>query len=341
MFTHSNAAHDPMIAAIDLGFGNTKYAYSRDASGHIACTLFPSRVATASDKPLSGGMIQDRDTVTVEAMGSYYEVGPDVDLAMSIHNRQVLNDKFIETPHYMALFKGALSYISTDTIDVLVVGLPVNLVSSKASLLRKKLQGEHIVAEGRKVYVHKVRVAPQPLGGFIHYAVDYGDAATMQEQTNLIIDPGNFTLDWLITNGFKANVKQSGSFPAGMSAIVKATAEALSKDLGINYENYAKIDKALRTGKFNLNGRSVDLKKYAQHALPIVEEGVHAIINNVGDLQDIDNIALVGGGASYYAEAIIQKYPHLNLLSSKDPVFANVKGFYHMGEQSIVQKAAA
>lgn len=330
----------PTVGAIDLGFGNTKFACSRDADNAIVCQLFPSRVALANKK-LCGGLSKQRDTVLVEVDGTQYEVGPDVDLALPVHNSQVLHEKFIETPHYMALFKGALSYMQGDDLEMLVVGLPVQFLTSKSRILATRLQGEHIVAKQRKVRVRRVKVLAQPLGGFTHHVVTQGMNAGMQQQSNLIIDAGNFTLDWLLTHGFKPNDHQSGTFPAGMSAIVRRVAEAIGQDMGIHYDNHAKIDRCLHSGGFRLNGRSMDLDTYLRHAQPVIEEGINAMVNQVGDLRDVDNIALVGGGARYYEHALRAKYPHMHFLSMVDPVFANVKGFYNVAEQSRRQVEAA
>ena len=69
------SAMSPVVRAIDVGYGNTKYL-SLVTSNDIQCGIFPSLAPQASSGPdLAAGLMQRRNTVVVEVDGVKYEVG--------------------------------------------------------------------------------------------------------------------------------------------------------------------------------------------------------------------------------------------------------------------------
>ena len=121
---------ETIVRAIDVGFGNTKYV-AACADGEIHCASFPS-IAYPSLRDLSTGPAAERrKTVAVPINGLFYEVGPEVHLAADTFRATQLHDRYTETPEYAALARGALSLMKVDTVDLLVVGLPVATLTAK------------------------------------------------------------------------------------------------------------------------------------------------------------------------------------------------------------------
>jgi len=316
----------PVIRSIDVGYGNTKYIESV-SDGIVNTKHFASIVNKASSQQVS--ITDVSDIYTVEVDGTEYEVGPGLDPALE-GDMRILHDNFIDTEHYMALNYGALSQMDVNEIDLLMVGLPVDLMESKRHDLEVMLQGQHQVA-GRTITIHKVVAVAQPLGGFLYHAATNNMLDGLSSSRNLLIDPGFFTVDYLVTTGLREVKGKSGSHPTGVSAYLKSIAQEISKDFKVNYSNISHIDEGLRTGVFNLYGKPVDLSKYHKKALSAIMPGVEAIANTVGDGINIDRIVLVGGGAALFKEPIQAILPNHTILCGKESVVANVMGYQLLG----------
>lgn len=346
-----------VVRAIDLGYGNVKYSYQhKDAFGTVECELFPSRSPVAGDRGLTAGIVKGRDTVVVNVHGTEYEVGRGVAMAQGTFDESSVLDKdFCLSDAYLARLRGALyymmgcdkteeKYFDGNHIGLLMVGLPVSTYRNDE--LRNKLKviltGTHELPEGRSVIVDRVMVMPQPLGAFFEYAFENGMFDTMKEQTNLIIDPGFFTFDWLLSSGLTPIDARSDSVNRGMSAVIKSIALAAKKQ-----ENWSAdigmltriLDEHFRSGKpFTVYNKQYDVANYLSAGKAVINEAVASLSNSVGDGADINNIIVAGGGAVLYRDAIQEKFPHHKILIMSNPVFSNVRGFQLAGEQQIIMQ---
>jgi plasmid segregation protein ParM len=303
--------------------------------------MFPSltpQAATTGD--LGAGMLARRNTVNIEVNGVVYEVGPDAELAQGgmARNRNLLTD-YCRSDAYMALLRGALHYMNVLSIDLLSLGLPVSTYGQYKNELMERAVGIHDCA-GRKVHVKNVRVYPQPLGGFFDYAVRSRLFSKMNDETNLMIDPGFFTLDWLVTRGLKTIDARSGAAnDGGMGSLLKGIAKALAKDLDVDESEIgevARIDAALRgVIPFKLFGKEIDISKYKAIGVAKAGESINQLMHTVGRSGDIGNIVLVGGGSYFYEQPLRDRFPRHEIAVAHDPVFANARGFHLIGEQRV------
>ena len=79
-----------------------------------------------------------------------------------------LHEDYIESDSYKALFFGSLIESGSDTIDILVTGLPVNhCTEKKKRALENKLKGIHKVNEKNTINIKKVIVIEQPIGSYM------------------------------------------------------------------------------------------------------------------------------------------------------------------------------
>ena len=348
-------SQSPVVRAIDIGYGNTKFVTSHPPGGEIATGLFPSVAPQKHPSAdLAGGVLERRRTVLVKIGQVTYEVGTDASLAQDASHGRTLDASFARSDTYLALLRGALYYMGSPAIDLLVLGLPVNTYAQHAKYLSTAMVGEHVIPNSRArllpdeapeiaVTVKAVRVFPQPLGGFFDHAIRGGLVRSMRVQTNLLIDPGFFTLDWLVTKGTKPMDARSGAHPGGMSAILRGIAEALARDLGKSVVDIGRLDEALLKGiKPRYYGKDRDISAYLPSAKSKIREYVSVLANKVGAADDIDNIIVGGGGAHFFLDAIKEKFPEQEFTVSKDPIFANVRGFQLAGEEMIrIANAAA
>jgi len=342
---------EPIVRAIDIGYGNVKFVTGHDGiTSEPSVDKFPSKAVIANDVDIGGGLLSRRKTVQVEISGKIYEVGYDAALAQGTHDESSSTDKgFCLTDGYMARVLGTLSYIAKGlpegctTIDLLMGGLPVSTYGTYREELQRKLTGTFSLPQGGTITVKRCAIMPQPMGAYfdsIYGAGGYTDELykQFQRETHLIIDPGFFTFDWLVTNGLKAVGKRSGAVYRGMSAVIGAMAEAISKAEKTDLSSTTKIlDDALREGRSpRLFGHEIDMNQYKQRAQAVIGEAIGSLVSNVGDGADIDNIILAGGGAEYYFDALAKQFPRHTIKICKDPVFANVKGFQYAGVSTLM-----
>lgn len=327
-----------IVRALDLGSGWVKF--NRMVDGKLAYMSFPSLAPRHTGRDLSVSLLGKRDTVAVSVEGTLYEVGPDsADLDSSDSTRN-LNDQYIYTDQYRAAFYGALHYMGEKTIDLLVVGLPLTTIH-RADDLKKLCVGSHKINDTTTVEVKDVLVLPQPMGG-LYYCLSQRDAHSKEndesplkylaEETNLYIDPGYLTFDFLVTNGVKINDARSSAHPGGVSKVLRAICESLSAKFGIKYDNLAAVDKAIERRRIKINGQTEDLLAHIKYAKPAIDGSVNYMRNIAGDGADIDNIFLMGGGQHIFAKTLAQYYKNHTIYVLSNSQFANVMGFQVAGE---------
>jgi len=331
---------ETIVRALDVGYGNTKYVQFHAKGSEIACSLFPSITPQASvGTDLTGGVFQKRNTVIVEVNGVRYEVGRDARLAQDASYGRTLDADYSLTDSYMALVRGAIAYMGVPHIDLLVLGLPVNTHAQYSSTLQQRVLGVHKIPspDGQMidVEVRSVQVTPQPIGAFFDYTIRHGVFGRMKNQTNLLIDPGYYTLDWVVSHGVKMINARSGAHAGGMSSILSTIGESVSKELGHQLQDFAAIDEAIRTGgRPRFFGKERDISEHIRLGKEKARQFVSVLATKVGNAGvDIDNIILAGGGAEFFRDVIQEKFPNHELHMTYEPVFANVRGFQLAGEQ--------
>ncbi|WP_321936212.1 PRTRC system protein D [Paraburkholderia sp. J8-2] len=331
------------VFAIDVGYGNTKYAF-RAGSGTIATGMFPSLAQLAASRALSGygeGVLASRKVAVITIDQIEYEVGPDVSLTAAYGKTgRALSDDYVLSNNYAALLFGALHFSGVTHIERLVLGLPVHNLKKYSAVLKERFSGELDFGHSR-VVVDKVIVIPQPLGSlvFAKYSRE-GDFGPNDE--HLVVDVGYFTTDWVYANGFTMDDKRSGGMPGGASQIYQRVANLVARDEGDEVNGIEMIDKALRTRTpFFFYGKSIDLAPYLERADPLITGVVKEMQNNVGQLPDVRSIMLSGGGAALYAPAIREAFPRVVIEVIDSPCLANAKGFLLAGEGSLARERRA
>jgi len=320
-----------IVRAVDVGFGNTKFV-TGCTDNDIRCASFPS-VAYPSARDLSAVLAAERrKTVAVPIDGLFYEVGPEVGLAAESFRATQMHDRYTETPEYAALLRGALNMMKVDTIDLLVVGLPVAVFAAKKAALEKAMTGKHEVGGGRTVTVRKALAIAQPQGALVYYASLHQKWKAIEQEQSLIVDPGARTFDWLVAKGMRFVQKKSHSVNRGMFDVLQAIAAEISADIGTPYRDFDAIDIALRTGKNPMiYQKSYDIAPLMPIARTIAQQAVSSMMQWIEAAYSFQNIILVGGGAFLFKKAVKEAFPKHRIHEIKEPMYANVKGFQIAG----------
>jgi plasmid segregation protein ParM len=320
-----------IVRAVDVGFGNTKYV-SNIVGADIRCANFPSIACPSMREPANQPGFERRKTVAIPVNGLFYEVGPEVELAAGAFRATQMHDRYIETPEYLALLRGALAMMKIPAIDLLVLGLPVSSFAAKKSVLEKAMAGVHEIGHGRRVTVKKVLAVAQPHGALVDFACQHQKAAAIEHELSLIVDPGSRTFDWLVARGMRLVQNKSFSANRGVSDMLQAIADEISADIGAPFSDIDAIDRALRTGKKpTIFQKPYDLSKAMPIVHSIAQQAVASMMRWVGDAHSFQNIILVGGGAYLFKKAVKEAFPNHRVLEVKDPMHANVRGFQIAG----------
>ncbi len=321
----------PIIRALDIGYGAVKFVRGMMPNGKPLVDVFPS-IIKQLDSSHHLNLMGHRDTCRVTIDDTTYEAGKDMDAAFDGGSNRILNSNYINSNEYKVLFQTALYYMDSDSIDLLVVGLPVSYMDTKAEFLRELFVGTHTVM-GKTKEVKDIHVIPQPIGGFMSTVQAKNlSPAIVKAQRNLLIDPGFFTVDYVAARGMKEINSISGSPPYGMHTLINRICELISKDLNIIYDNISSVDEGLYTGNFTLYGKKIDLKKYAKKASSVFQPAIEDIKNQIGDGREFDKIVLVGGGAQYFEAPLKKAFPNITIEQCASPQTANVLGFQFIGE---------
>jgi plasmid segregation protein ParM len=329
----------PIVRAIDVGYRNTKFTLP-SVAGALECSHFPSVAHFRFDDKALDPLGTRRRTVAPFVNGAYYEVGPDIELAVGRYRAEILHDGFTQTPQYAALMAGALHYMKVDRVDLLVLGLPVaQLLARKGTL--ERFAGEALdVGRKRKVRIGRVLVLAQPQGALYAFATQQGSAsAAVAQGKSLIVDVGARTFDWLVMHRMRVLSNISQSVNRGVSDILIEIAAQIGRELKEDYRNLEAIDAALRSGKtLRIYQKDHDLKRYDSVVQSIAEQAVAAMVQSMDHISDIENIVLVGGGAHLFRKAIKKAFPRHAIHEVQEPLYANVRGFQLLGEQYVREK---
>ncbi|MGG2041484.1 PRTRC system protein D [Burkholderia gladioli] len=328
------------VFAIDVGYGNTKYAH-RAANNAVASGMFPSLAPLAASRAIASygeSVLAARTVATIVVDQVEYEVGPDVSLTAAYgHTGRALADDYVLSANYAALLFGAIHFAGVDHIERLVLGLPVHNMKKYSAELKERFTGQVDFGAGR-VTIDKVMVIPQPLGSLV-LASSNRQGGFGRDVEHLVVDVGYFTTDWVYANGFTMDDKRSGGMPGGASQIYQRIAALIARDQGDAVEDIERIDKALREKKpFFFYGSDIDLEPYLEMAQPLISGVVKEMQNNVGRMANVRSIILSGGGAALYAAVIRRAFPRVLIEVIDAPCLANVRGFLLVGESSLTRE---
>lgn len=323
-----------IIRAIDVGRRNTKFIIDIADSIPVA-TIMPSMAPAFDKRPDQTPDLSGRNTISIPIGNLAYEVGPEVHLAVDRYEAQMMqNDRYCDTPEYMALTLGAIDYMRVPHIDLLVVGVPVSMFkqSKAVAALERKLTGTHRLAGGRAAHVRSVRALAQPGGALMQFATMHENLNGLRQQRTLVIDAGSRTFDWLVASGMQQIASRSNSVDRGMFDVLDTIANAISANLGRAYRDIEAIDSALRSGdKPVIFQRPYEIGRHLAIAKKIPEQAVAEMLRHTGNGADINHIVLVGGGSFFFRSAVQSAFPNHRITELEQPVLATVLGFQTAG----------
>jgi plasmid segregation protein ParM len=319
------------ILGIDIGYSNLKLAFGPKGESPQTC-LRPAGAAPA-DRFGSrfDGKAQD-DFLHVLVEEQEFVAGVSSDRA-EMWSRSLHAD-YTTRPSYQALFHAGLLLSEMERIDVLVTGLPVSqyLDEARRNALAGQMRGTHPITPKRMVSVEKVKVIPQPIGGLLDYIAQ--EDVDIEEARVLVVDPGFFSVDWVVIAHKDIHRQSSGTNLNASSVILEEASRLIAKDHGaaVNTET---LENAVRAGKHTVLvlGQRAEIAPYIEQAAktvgPVAIESIQKSLRTENKMPDL--VILVGGGAPFFRDALQSAFPRLTVATPKNPVFSNARGFWLMG----------
>lgn len=321
------------VLGIDIGYSNLKLAFGK--RGAEPKVLLKPAGAAPADR--LGEKIADKskdDFLRVVVSGTPFVAGLSPDRA-ELWSRE-LHEDYPSTESYRALFHAGLLLAELEQIDLLVTGLPVSqyLNQELRTRLQTQMTGEHQVTPRRRITVQTVKVVPQPVGGFVDHVRNLKDATEFEDSRVLVVDPGFFSVDWVLISNGELRRQSCGTSLEASSVILDEAAKQLANDFGGNVGR-ERLENAVRQNQseVRLFGEKIDITPYLNTASakvgPIVATRLRESLRKENASADI--VLLVGGGAGFFKESVKEAFPHLKVTTPESPVFANARGFWRMG----------
>ena len=321
------------VLGIDIGYSNLKLAYGPQGA-EPKVLLRPAGAAPADrlGEKIRGN--EEEDFVRVLVNETVFVAGISPDRA-ELWSRE-LHENYPSTDSYRALLHAGLLLSELEQVDLLVTGLPVNqyLNEELRNRLVKLMQGEHQVTPRRKINVGQVKVVPQPVGGFVDHVWNLPDATEISDSRVLVVDPGFFSVDWVLISNGELRRQSCGTSLEASSVILDEAVRLIADDFGGSVGR-ERLENAIRNGhaQVRLFGERVEVAPYIKKATdkvgPIVATRLRESLRkeNAG----ADKVLLVGGGVGFFEAAVKEAFPQLKVSTPDTPVFANVRGFWRMG----------
>lgn len=321
------------VLGMDIGYSNLKLAMGETGNGP-AVSLYPAGAAPIDRLPESIGKEENALRVNIDGELWAACVNPG---KFATWNR-ALHQDYVQTASYRALFHAALLLSERDQVDLLVTGLPVSqwLERSRRDALGERLAGKHRVTSRREVEVSVVRVVPQPIGGYLDLLWCSQAVSVLEEGRVLVIDPGFFSVDWVLVEEGDIRRSSSGTSLEAMSVLLEQVSRLMADEHGGTVP-VERLEEALRMQRDHvlLFGRQVEVQPYLQQAAervaPVALEALRQSLRK--ESGSIDAVLLTGGGAALYEPIAKSLFPSNPIFVPEQPELANARGFYYFGSE--------
>jgi plasmid segregation protein ParM len=316
---------------LDIGYSNLKLAMG-DLGNPPEISLYPAGAAPIDRLPESLGKSDEVLRVNVDDALWATCVSPG---KFALWNR-ALHQDYSRSDSYRALFHAALLLSRRNRVDLIVTGLPVSQWLDRAhrEAVATSLRGTHRVTPKREVVVAEIKVIPQPIGGYLDVLWSSEDGAVMEEGRVLVIDPGFFSVDWVLVEEGDLRKTSSGTSLEAMSVLLDHASRLIADEYGGKVP-VDRLEEALRLRRDHilLFGRHVEIQPYLRQAAakvaPVALEALRESIRK--ESGSVDLVVLTGGGAEFYESVAKSLFPSNPICVPEQPELANARGFYYFG----------
>lgn len=324
------------IVGVDVGYSNLKIVVGDSTSDRPKKEFIMPAGAGPAEKmpsPISGADTSGAG-ISVLIDGEKWAVG--VEPGRLQGHERALDRRYTQSNQYRALFYGALASAEMSHIDHVVTGLPVSLHADRdlRDGLTRLLTGHHQISGDRAITVDRVSVIPQPVGAYMDLMIDFQDVDLIDKGRILILDPGFFSLDWVIVEAGEVRTAFSNSSYSAISKVLEVVHDRIQVDHDARV-GVAKLECALRHGESEIyaRGKKINFNQYlCETANEVLAGAMQAVQRSMRtEDRDVDLILIAGGGARIIEPVVRSAFPGAQVVIPADPVLANARGFWFYG----------
>lgn len=317
---------------LDIGYSNVIGTFG-NGNGQHESIVRPSQAAPLKEVPGDSALRAGEVLVDVDGELWIAFAAPG-----RVQDGRELHEHYTKSAAYKALFKASLLHAAgeSNVIDHLVTGLPVSQSRDESYVqgVVEMMTGSHKVTANRTIEVKSVTVVAQPIGTLTDIYCSSDHAEVVEESVSLILDPGFFSVDWVLFDHKELISQSSSSSVKAMSVLLEACNSDIARHHGGN-PGMEKIEHALQSGRnyIMMFGQRVDLTDHLRRAADIVIPAVFTEIKQTLRFHKgraIDCVILGGGGADVYEPYTKQEFPESLVIKPVDSVKSNAIGFYHI-----------
>lgn len=344
--------HTHNVLAIDIGYGNTKmvcdYGIDRMGRPRWSELIFPSIAPAAVMDEAAAGLGFNPDRILFEIDGRRYYAGP---RATSGVETRIIEPDYIETDLHEVMLRAALHFAMRETkkvihrVEMLALGLPVSGYAqyrnrlfeigkqSRTVPVPQQLQAS-AGAAAIEVSIDRVMVYPQPWGGLrlAGQNLPSSDSIFDNDVLSMVVDPGYRTMDWFVASGLSPEMRLSGSYDGGVSSILRDVSQQIGFDHGTGSLEFDLIEQGLSSGQINLGHTVIEMAPYKEMAEALAEKEIGTLATRMGSRRsNLARLFLAGGGASFYEQAIRNRFTGCEVITLEESVMANARGYWLSG----------
>ena len=231
---------------------------------------------------------------------------------------------------------------------------------------RKKLQADYTgtieFKHGQFVQIDHVEVQPQPFGAYVGIGEKIADInevliqfgrepirspQDLKAMTVLVVDPGHYTLDWLVMTSSGPITKVSHAVgDAGRHRVVRDVHKLVQQKMGrpIGASFFSRIDESMRNKKpLRIGGSTFDFQseEFLAVVKKSIEDPLRQLFEGLRGVEDrIDLCVVMGGSPDDIANAIRKEKTWLPVYCAKSnadqnsSIYGNLTGFQKWSEKT-------
>jgi hypothetical protein len=290
--------------------------------------IFPSLVVPMMPgKSATSGWQDHLDIINVEVNSFGFTAGKD-SLNMQLPGSEL---EWRPSPPgligHLALIRTALWYLQETTLDLLIVGLPIQGINRHQKSLNKRLAGEHVLPHfssrvanplqsRSKVAIRQALVMPRAVIALFAAATEH---SIVMGTDTLVLDFGLDALDILCASKMRPIEGQQGCIPGGTSGFIAQLAQSMVESR-INLSRYAMTREPMLQQTNDLvdeiskvtTHQTRPLWPHLEQARQVMNHYLDQALSLLPSITEMRLVVLTGSGARLLAPLLPARLPHLS-----------------------------
>lgn len=268
-----------------------------------------------------GTIDMNKEDIKVSYDGVEYTIG--VDTGMS----NIGKNKHKKINYKVSLLTGIAKSFNETTIEcAIVVGLPVELYNNaehkddvKNTIMSWGKQVIKVNGKEKNINITDVELFPES-------GIVFGNRDRFKNEKTLVIDLGGSTVDISLWNGLRLEMQKT--YKNGMVTLYEQIISLINNRMKTNLKPY-EAKYMINKDKYIINQSEQDIR-FINPVIELYVNGMTSWINQSFDVEKVNSIQLIGGGAIMLERLLKEEYENAELV--EDAGFANANTFKKIGE---------